>query len=55
MTCHTIDICQPPARATSGSGAIDVRRLGPMALAMRFRAARRGPYVAPSESEYFAY
>jgi hypothetical protein len=55
MTCRTIDICQPPARAASGSGATDVRRLGPMALAMRFRAARRGPYLAPTESEYFAY
>ena len=50
-----IDPYQPPLGAASGSGTIDIRRLGPMALAMRFHAARRGPYVAPTESEYFAY
>jgi hypothetical protein len=55
MTRYTTDVSQSPARAGSGAGPADIRRLGPMALAMSARAARRGPYVAPTEREYFAY
>jgi hypothetical protein len=55
MTRHTIDVYQLAGRTASGSGAIDIRRLGPMALAMRLRATREGPYFAPTETEYFAY
>ena len=55
MTGHTTDAYQPPVRAVSGSGAVDIRRLGPIALAMRLRVTRQGPYVAPTKSEYFAY
>ena len=50
-----IDPYQPPLGAASGSGTIDIRRLGPMALAMRLPATRQGPYLAPTENEYFAY
>ena len=55
MTRHTTDISQQPTSAASGSGRVDTRRLGPMALAMSVRTARPGPYLAPTEREYFAY
>jgi hypothetical protein len=55
MTQYTIDVHQPPARSASGPRVVDGRRLGAMALAMRSLASRRGPYLAPTISEYFAY
>ena len=55
MTPYTTAMSPPPAHATSGSARVDVQRLGPMALAMNIRTARRGPYIPPTEREYFAY
>jgi hypothetical protein len=55
MTRYTTDVSQQPTRAGSGSGRVDIRRLGPIALAMSVRTARRGPYVEPTERDYFAY
>ena len=55
MTLHTNDIHHLPDRALSRSTNVDGRRLGPIAHEMRERATRQDPYVAPTESDYYAY